>query len=176
MYVALLRGINVGGKNTVAMADLKAVFEELGCQEVKTYINSGNVLFNDKRTLPSLQTMIATALEDRFGFAMSLQLRDRQAIKKLCAKIPLSWTNDQEQKTDVMFLDSEIDNPGILNQITINPKLENVRYTPGALVWNIARKNATKGNGIKLVKSNLYPHMTIRNVNTVRKLNSLMSV
>jgi uncharacterized protein (DUF1697 family) len=49
-----------------------------------------------------------------------------------------------------------------------------VLYLPGALVWNIGRQNVTKGSGIKLIKTNLYKHMTVRNINTVRKLQKLL--
>ena len=49
VYLALLRGINVGGKNKVPMAELKACFEELGCENVRTYIASGNVMFESNR-------------------------------------------------------------------------------------------------------------------------------
>ena len=92
----------------------------------------------------------------------------------LCDKIPSDWTNDTDQKTDVMFLWEEIDNSKILNNIIINPKLENVVYLPGALVWNIGRRDVLKGSGIKLIKSEVYKKMTVRNINTVRKLQGLM--
>jgi uncharacterized protein (DUF1697 family) len=175
IYLALLRGINVGGKTKVEMPRLKAVFEALGCQDVTTYINSGNVIFSDKRTAKDLVPLIEAALNKEFKLSLRVVLRDAANLKKLCHKIPSKWTNDGEQKTDVMFLWEEIDSKDILQKIVIKPEIENVLHVDGALVWNIGRQNVTKGSSIKLIKTDVYLHMTVRNVNTVRKLHSLMS-
>jgi uncharacterized protein (DUF1697 family) len=173
-YVALLRGINVGGKAKVEMPRLKACFEALGCQQVSTYINSGNVIFRDERSAAELVPLIEAAIHKTFDLLVKVVLRDLAHIQKLCKEIPADWTNDTQLKTDVMFLWQEIDDPSILDKVKINPKLENVRYVDGALVWNIGRQNVTRGNGVKLIKTDLYRHMTIRNINTVRKLGDLM--
>ncbi len=178
-YVALLRGINVGGNNKVDMKQLKACFEKAGMLSVSTYINSGNVLFEINLARPGLATKdlksrIEQAIEKEFGFAVPTLIVSQKIIDGLCAKIPKDWTNDTQQKTDVLFLWSEIDNRGIMKNIAINPDLERVLYVPGALVWNIERKNVTKGSGIKLIKSDLYPKMTARNINTVRKIHKLL--
>lgn len=174
VYAALLRGINVGGKTKVEMSRLKTLFESLGCRNVSTYINSGNILFNDERPAGELVPLIETAIVQEFGFAVRVVLRDFASISRICREVPRSWANDKEQKTDVMFLWPEIDNPDILDKVVINPQIENVRYVAGALVWNIGRENVTRGGGIKLIKTDLYHHMTVRNINTVRKLYQLM--
>lgn len=174
-YVALLRGINVGGNTTVAMPQLKACFEAAGCQDVSTYINSGNVLFSDDRPTDELETLIEAALLARFELPLRIVLRDYAAIKQICATVPADWTNDSEQKTDAIFLWDEINNAAILDKVAINPSIEHVRYVGGALVWNIGRHNATRGGSVKLIKTDLYRHMTARNINTVRKLERLMA-
>ncbi|HEX7259416.1 MAG TPA: DUF1697 domain-containing protein, partial [Candidatus Saccharimonadia bacterium] len=120
-YAALLRGINVGGKAKVAMPKLKAVFETLGCTDVITYINSGNVVFLDGRSSKELVPLIESAIAEEFRLAIRIVLRDSMAITKLCKEIPSSWTNDSVQRTDVLFLWEEIDDPAILQKITINP-------------------------------------------------------
>lgn len=174
VYVALLRGINVGGNSRVEMPRLKVLFESLGCKDVSTYINSGNVTFSDDRTADKLILRIESGIEKTFGLKVRVVIRDCSNIKRLCEEIPAGWTNDTEQKTDVLFLWDEIDSSDILNKVKINPEIENVLYIDGALVWNIGRKNVTRGGGIKLIKSEFYRHMTARNINTVRKLNELM--
>jgi uncharacterized protein (DUF1697 family) len=173
-YVALLRGINVGGKARVEMPRLKNVFEKNGMTDVLTYINSGNIIFSDKRSHIELKPIIEAAIADEFGFDVYVVLRERANIALLDSKIPSSWTNDTKLKTDVMFLWDEIDDKSILKKIVINPKIENVLYLPGALIWNIGRENVTRGGGVKLIKTDLYKQMTVRNINTVRKLNELM--
>ncbi len=174
VYVALLRGINVGGKTKVEMPRLKKLFEELGCENVSTYINSGNVIFKDERPANKLVSLIEEAIGKTFGLNIRVILRDLQNISKLCREIPESWTNDKDQKTDVLFLWNEINNPDIINKVVINPAIENARYIDGALVWNIGRENVTRGGGVKLIKTDFYKHMTARNINTVRKLYGLM--
>lgn len=173
--MALLRGINVGGKSRVEMARLKASFETLGCHDVSTYINSGNVIFRDDRPSSELVPLIEKAIAKEFGLPVRVVLRSLPNIQKLCEKIPSDWANDQEQKTDVLFLWDEIDSEDILDKVRINAEIENARYIGGALVWNIGRENVTRGGAIKLIKTDLYRHMTIRNINTVRKLYELMN-
>lgn len=174
-YVALLRGINVGGKNRVAMQQLKTVFEQAGCSDVRTYINSGNVVFTDTRELPDVHAVLVAAIESDFGFPIAIQLRTQSNIKGLIDKIPADWQNDTEQRTDVMFLDDTIKSTDLDAYVVINPALdERIIRTDSELIWNIARVNVTKGNGIKLIGTDIYKHMTIRNVNTVRKLAALL--
>lgn len=176
VYVALLRGINVGGNAKVEMPRLKTVFESLGCTDVRTYINSGNVIFGDKRSAKELEPLIEKAIAKEFGLEIRVILRDAANIRKLCTEIPKEWTNGPatNQKTDVMFLWDEINDKSILTKVKINPDIENVRYIDGALVWNIARDNATRSGAHKLIGTDLYRHMTLRNINTVRKLHELM--
>lgn len=175
IYLALLRGINVGGNTKVEMKKLKASFESLGLSSVRTYINSGNVIFSDPRPAAKLTPLIEKIIAQDFSLNIRVILRDRDNINLLCQKIPAGWTNDNQQKTDVMFLWDEIDNAEILNKITINPAIERVLYLPGTLIWNIGRENVVRGGGIKLIKTDLYTNMTVRNINTVRKLNDLMN-
>ena len=175
VFVALLRGINVGGKNRVEMNRLKELFIQLGFNNVQTYINSGNIIFDDKRQITKLNQYISVVIEKEFGFCVPIVLRSSSQIKLLYESVPSEWSNDMRQKTDVMFLWEEIDSPDILEKIVYKPDIENVLYLPGALVWNIGRENISKGSGIKLIKTDLYKHMTARNINTVRKLNELCS-
>jgi len=175
VYVALLRGINVGGKTRVEMSRLKALFVSLGCGEVVTYINSGNVIFSDDRSANKLTPLIETAIEKEFKLPVRVVLRDRDNIARLAGEIPSDWTNDAEQKTDVLFLWSEIDDKSILDKVIIRPHIENVRYIDGALVWNTSRQNATRSSLLRLAGTDLYKQVTIRNINTVRKLDGLMN-
>ena len=174
-YVALLRGINVGGNSKVEMPKLKALFESLGYTEVKTYINSGNVIFSsDKKTPLSLATTIEKGLEKKFHFAMRVIVRDLPNIKRLCAAIPDAYTNDSEQKTDILFLWEEHDTKKVLPEIKVNPDVDMMTYIKGAIIWHIDRMHYNKSGMHKFIGTEVYKHMTARNVNTVRKLRSLM--
>lgn len=174
-YVALLRGINVGGNNKVDMKQLKGCFEKAGMLNASSYINSGNVIFESAEPGKSLKSKIEKAVEKEFGFNVPTLVVSQKRIDAVCKAVPSDWTNDSEQKTDVLFLWPEIDSGDVTQKVAINPDIERVLYIPGALVWNIGRKNITKGNGIKLIKSDIYPKMTARNINTVRKIYGLMT-
>lgn len=174
-YVALLRGINVGGKNKVAMLQLKACFEAHGFSNVATYINTGNVIFTSDQTDQSqLVQTIEHAIEKQFGFAVRVVVRDESNIELVVGKIPKAWVNDAEQKTDVMFMWPEVDSQDVLRQVVIKTDVDTVRYVAGAILWNIERMNASRSGMQKFIGTKLYKHVTIRNANTVRKLHYLM--
>lgn len=98
VYVALLRGVNVGGRGKVDMRELKQQIEALGCSDVSTYINSGNVIFRDRRSASTL----TRALEKELGRRVAV--RSLAQIQALCKRIPAGYGNDREQKTDVGFV------------------------------------------------------------------------
>lgn len=105
IYVALLRGINVGGKNKVEMKRLKAAFEEAGLESVRTYINSGNVIFETKiRGKARLVTLIEKAISETFGFQINVVVRDLKSMRAIVKAMPKTWVNDKTMKCDVMFL------------------------------------------------------------------------
>lgn len=173
-YVALLRGINVGGKAKVEMPKLIASFESIGCQDVLTYINSGNVIFQDDRSPTELVKLIESIVQQDFGLNVPVIVQDQVAIHKLIETIPSDWVNDSVQRTDVLFLWEHINKPEIVKSILHNPDIENVLFIDGAMVWNIGRVNVRRGAGVKLIRTDIYKYMTVRNINTVRKLDELM--
>jgi uncharacterized protein (DUF1697 family) len=99
IYIALLRGINVGGKNIIKMADLKKVFEALGLCEVKTYIQSGNVLFKSAETEDALCNKIEQELEAVFGFPVKVILRTSKELEQLLLNCPFSQDEISEAET-----------------------------------------------------------------------------
>lgn len=171
VYVALLRGINVGGNNKIAMQQLRVAFEQVGMQSVTTYINSGNVIFVDTSHQPKeLVKKLEAIIEKTFGFAIKVLVRDINNIQAIVNALPELWKNDSTMKCDVMFLWEAVANPTVIKQLTIKPEIDNVRYVAGALIWGVDRKNVTRSGIMKLVGTDLYRHMTIRNCNTARKL------
>ncbi len=175
IYVALLRGINVGGKNKVDMKELRTVFEQAGMSSVRTYINSGNVVFSSRaRSRVKLATRLEEAIAVRFGFDVKVLVRDLESMRAVVAAIPPDRVDDQTMKCDVMFLWDEADRNGVLDQLRIKPEIDDVRYVPGAVIWQVDRGNVTRSGMIKVVGTPLYQQMTIRNCNTARKLLGLM--
>ncbi len=173
-YVALLRGINVGGNNKVEMPKLKKVFESLGFSDVSTYINTGNVIFStDVSDTREIEQQIEKALKKTFGFEIKIVIRTAKNIKKICKTIPQEWTNDTEQRTDVLFLWEAYDSEKSIDLITTT-EVDTVTYVDGAIVWNVSRDDYKKSGMQKFIGTKIYKHMTARNINTVRKLEELL--
>lgn len=175
VYVALLRGINVGGNNKIDMKQLKKAFEQAGMNNVVTYINTGNIIFTCE--LPSVSEIAAVleqAIINSFQLQIKVLVRSMAEMEKIMRMLPEAWSNDQQMKSDVMFLWDEIDDESILEKLPIKPDIETVIYAPGAVMWSTDRKNAAKSSMVKLVGTKLYAQMTVRNVNTTRKIYSLM--
>lgn len=169
-YITLLRGINVGGNKKIEMKKLKSFFESLGFENVSTYINSGNVIFETSKKIQ--QKKIENALEKEFGFAIQILIKTEKEIQKIAAAIPSDWKNDTDQKTDVAYLFKEIDYKKILAELPIKKDFIDIRYVSGALFWNVKRKNYNKSQLNKLIGHEAYKFMTVRNVNTARYLAS----
>ncbi len=174
-YVALLRGINVGGHSTIDMKALKRLFESLGFLKVKTYINSGNVLFQSDTDVALLKTQIETAIQDHFGMAVPTILRSAQEIQSMVDSFPKNWKNDEEHKTDILFLNDGFDGPSALLQIRYNPQVDTLIALPKAIGWSIDRSHYSQSGMKHFIGTPVYKNMTARNINTLRKLNVLLT-
>ncbi|WP_103107145.1 DUF1697 domain-containing protein [Brevibacillus reuszeri] len=175
VYTALLRGINVGGKNKVDMKILKKSFEQAGMKNVVTYINSGNIIFTTtEHSKNDIAQILEKAILNTFGLHIKVLVLSLEDMKKVMSSLPESWTNDDKMRSDVLFLWEDINDESILDQLTFKPEIETVKYAPGAILWAIDKINVTKGSMTKLVGTKLYKQMTIRNVNTTRKIYELM--
>ena len=173
-YVALLRGINVGGNRKVDMKQLKAGFESAGMENVRTYINSGNVIFESSESAKKLVGALEKVILDDFGFEVKVLIRDYEQVKAVNEALPDAWSNDDKMKCDVMFLWEEVDDPMVIEQLRIKQGIDTVKYVAGAIIWSIDRANINKSGMNEIVGTALYKKMTIRNYNTTRKLLELM--
>ncbi len=169
-YIALLRGINVGGNKKVEMKRLKILFESSGCSNVSTYINSGNIIFESDKERNVIKEEIEKILKKEFGFDIPVLIKTKQEIKKIADAIPKTWQNDTEQKTDVAFLFKEIDSKEVINLLPIKKEFINIKYIRGAIFWNVKRENVNKSHLTKIISHKIYQSMTVRNINTARYL------
>jgi len=169
-YVALLRGINAGKNRRVDMKRLRELFESLGFENVSTYINSGNVLFESDKKQREAGARIVSGLKKEFGFDIQALVKTEKEVREIAAAIPSEWQNDSRQRTDVAYLFGEIDSKKTLGQLPVKKEHIDVRYTPGAIYWNVERKNYNKSQLNRLIGHPLYQLMTVRNVNTARFL------
>src|SRR5262245_51640988 len=150
VFVALLRGVNVGGRHNVSMKTLKATFEALSLQDVRTYINSGNVLFRSATAnVRSLERDIDRVLAAEHGLESTAVVRSEAEIARLVKTIDRTWTPDARWKYNVMFLRHAVDAPGVLKGIALKPDIERAVYCPGTLLWSaqIGRASCRESGG-----------------------------
>ena len=174
-YVALLRGINVGGKTLVKMAELKACVEELGFDEVSTYIASGNVLFESRKVDPAkLETKIERAIEKQFRLPVKVVVLDRPSYARIVRAIPKAWIGDAGLRADVAFVRRGTNVKQIVRELEPDPAVEQVKAVDGAILWATKRDALTRSVMRKLIGGAAYKELTVRNLNTTLKLDVLL--
>ena len=157
------------------MRRLKACFEKLGFKAVGTYINSGNVIFETTaKDRARLVKKIDAAIEKEFGLRAPVVVRTPSEIARVTKTAPKTWVTDQMMRCDVLFLWPDVDSRAVLKKVPARPDIEDLKYVPGALIWRIDRANVGKSKARKVIGSDLYKSLTIRNINTVRKLDQLL--
>ena len=175
LYVALLRGVNVGGNNMISMSALKESFTALGFAQVTTYINSGNIVFKSKESDPrKLEKQVEAMLGKEYDLGSKVVIRSVEEMERLVESLPASWTGDSRWRYNVIFLRHTIDSEEILTDVPIKEGIEELFYRPGTLLWAAQVSEITRSNMVKLASRKIYQDMTIRNLNTTKKLCELM--
>jgi len=175
VFVALLRGVNVGGNNMISMRALKESFEAMGFTGVTTYINSGNIIFTSKETdARKLETKIERMMAKEYDLDSKVVIRTLAEMEKLVRALPRNWNDDKTWRYYVIFLRHSIDSEAILDELPPNPDVEEIVYHPGTLLWSALISELNRSKIQKLSTRKLYKDMTIRNLNTTRKLLDLM--
>ena len=174
-YVALLRGINVGGKTLIKMAALKACVEALGFGDVSTYIASGNVLFESgERDAAKLEAEIERALEQRFRLPVKVVVLDRAAYGRIVKAIPKEWIGDASLRANVAFVRRGTDAKQVVRELQPDPKIEEVKAIDRAILWATKRDALNRSVMRKLIGGAAYKELTVRNLNTTLKLKELL--
>jgi uncharacterized protein (DUF1697 family) len=176
-YVALLRGINVGGNNKVPMADLKACLEATGLENVRTYIQSGNVIFDVKATdeVP-LTAEIEQAIEKTFGFPVVVALFSQKEFEYIAEHTPKDWLKNSEWKYNYLFLKKPTTGKEAVAALGDQKKdIELAVAGKGVVYQAMSIKLFGRTTASKMIGSPIYKQMTIRNDNTVRKLIELLT-
>jgi uncharacterized protein (DUF1697 family) len=172
-YVALLRGINVGGHAVIKMADLSACIDELGYGDVRTYIASGNVLFRSTERPSTLEPAIERALERRFALPIRVVVRSSRELARIAESVPARWIGGDELRVTVGFLMRGTTATSAARRLRPRDGIDELASAPGALMW-ATRKDALTRSGIRLIGTPLYKEMTLRNLNTTFKLAELL--
>lgn len=176
-YVALLRGINVGGKNIIPMRALAETFERLKLSSVRTYIQSGNVLFQAAGSDPrSLEKRIERALKRAHACEAKVVVRSADEMARIVKGPPRAWKRPEpDARYNVVFVRHEIDAASLVDELKPKPDLEEVSYRPGVLYWSARAKDLSRTAMAKLSSHRIYPFVTVRNLNTTKKLAELLA-
>jgi uncharacterized protein (DUF1697 family) len=174
-YLALLRGINVGGKNPVPMADLRAAFEAAGYERVSTYIQSGNVLFDADAPSASLEGEIEAVLERRFGFPLVVVVRSHRQLRAVVTKAPDGFGRAPgTYHSDAIFLKTGLSSRQAMRVVELREGVDRAWAGSGVLYFErlSARRTASRMN--RIVGTPEYKRMTIRSWTTTTKLLDLL--
>lgn len=173
-YIAFLRGVNISGKNKVPMAELKKGFEELGFKAVKTYLNSGNVVFSSgENDAEFFRNRIKTMIKDRFGWDIPVFVISKEALEDILHSAPCWWgKEDREFYDNLIFIIPPATFSEVFSEVG-EPRegLEKIKNCGPAVFWSFSRKDYQKTNWWpKTAGANIGSKLTIRTANTVRKV------
>jgi uncharacterized protein (DUF1697 family) len=176
-YVALLRGINVGGNTIIKMDELRKIFEKLGFSDVKTYIQTGNVIFSDtEKDKSKLAEKIEGKLFEVIKSKISIAILTLFEMNETVLKKPENFgENDEEYKYDVVFLIDPLKASDAVKEFNPRPGVDKIYAGKNVLYHSILKKERTKSHITKIIESKIYSKISIRNWNTTKKLYELMN-
>lgn len=173
-YLAFLRGINISGKNKIPMAELKKCFETLGFDGVKTYLNSGNVIFlSDEDKTDRLTDRIEKMIKERFGFDIPVFVISKEALEDILQNAPDWWGNEKKDIYDnLIFIIPPASFAELYHEIGAPREgLEQIKVYRETVFWSFSRNNYQKTNWWpKTASAKIGSMLTIRTANTVRKI------
>ena len=176
-YITLLRGINISGKNKIAMPELKQGFAELGFSEVKTCLNSGNVAFScAEADTCALSARIRAMIKDRFNLDIPVYTLPQERLRELLNNAPDWWGSDNKEIYDnLIFILPPLTFSEVYEELG-SPRAEYERIQPlgDVIFWSFSRKDYQKTNWwSKTASAPIGGKLTIRTAGTVKKLTLL---
>lgn len=176
-YLALLRGINVGGSNVIKMTKLKACFEHMGFTDVMTYIQSGNVLFKtDEKNLTRLTDRIEKVLSDTFRYDSRIVLITHKQLKSVVDGAPPQFGRDAARyRYDVIFLKAPLTAQIAMKSVAVKDGVDRAYGGKDVLYFSRLIAKAAQSRLSRIITLPVYQDMTIRNWNTTTKLLALMN-
>lgn len=174
-YVALLRGINVGGRNPIAMADLREAFEEHGYEHVTTYIQSGNVLFRSDAPRNSLEGEIESLLERRFSAPILVVVRSHAQMRSVVRNAPEGFGREPDRyHSDALFLKAPLTAGAAMRIVQLRDGVDQAWAGRGVLYFARLSSRRTQSRLSKIAGTAEYRSMTIRSWATTTKLLAML--
>lgn len=176
-YLALLRGINVGGNNIIKMTDLKSCFEGMGFTGVSTYIQSGNVIFNsEEKVWNELTGKIESTLSSRFNYDSKIILVPYPVLDSVVNNALPGFGKDAGvYRNDVIFTDATTRPGEVLMMLNPREGVDEAWAGEYTLYFRRLTSRASQTRLTRLISLPVYKHLSIRNWNTTLKLYLLMN-
>ena len=170
-YVALLRGINVGGKRPVPMADLREMFTAAGLCDVATYIQSGNVVFSTDQPAKGLEARIESALAERFEGPIPVVVRSLRQVRAVVTLAPAGFgERPDEFHSDVIFLKAPLTPAAAMKVVQLRDGVDQAWSGSGVLYFARLSERRTQSRLSKVMGTPEYQLMTVRNWRTTTRL------
>ncbi len=174
-YVALLRGVNVGGNAIIKMADLKLSVERMGFTNVRTYIQSGNVIFeSEEKNTANITNKLEGSLRENFQVDTRVVVRSLPQLKKMVSEAPDQWNTGNNLRCYVAFIREPVAVKDAIREFELRDGVDSIQPGEGVIYMSTLLSGLTKSKLTKIIAKKVYQDITIRNYNTVRKLLSLM--
>lgn len=174
-YIALLRGINVGGNNMVKMASLKDAVESCGYTHVTTYIQSGNILFDtEKKDTSKISDTLEIRIIKTFGMTSRVVVFAQTQFAKILSDVPSDWKKRNDIRCYIAFLIPPTTTTEVIGEVSLKYGIDFVNAGPGVVYMTTLMSGLTKSGFTKLVGTKVYQHITMRNYNTSKKLLDIM--
>ena len=172
-YIALLRGINISGKNKISMNELKIEFENLGYSEVVTYLNSGNIIFKSNDSKNNITNTIYLMIKEKFNLEIPVYIINSLELQDLLNNKPDWWGNNNKEIYDnIIFIITPHTYKEIYEVLGApNEKLEKIQKFKNNIFWSYNLKEYRKTNWwSKTASTSISKYITIRTSNTMKKI------
>lgn len=177
-YLCLLRGVNVGGNNKVSMTELRTALESAGFNNVSTYINSGNVLFDTDLQPEKVRQLIEDLLSTKFKLDSNLNkvcLLTKEKLEEIVTRAPKDFGSKPEiYYSDVLF-PIDISSADIMRITEKHPDVDEAWESNGVVYYQRVGALRTKSRLSKIIAKPEYKSITIRSWNTTVKLLNLLT-
>jgi uncharacterized protein (DUF1697 family) len=174
-YVALLRGINVGGNNKVPMADLRDLFEHAGHTEVASYIQSGQVVFSSTTPAAALEASLERAITERFDLEVPVVVVSHAKLRSVVRKAPEGFGQSPDTfHSDVIFLKKPLTPAKAMEVVRLREGVDQAWSANGVLYFARLSEQRTRSMLGKIIGTPQYKLMTIRSWSTTVKLLSML--
>lgn len=175
-WIALFRGVNVGGNNKLPMAQLRTMAADLGFTQARSYIQSGNLLFHSPLDAPTIEPMLADAVERQCGFRPAILLRSLDALNAALAANPYAARVTDGKQLHIFFCDGPIaltDEAALRTLLVEGEDFTVMQQAADSLCYLFARDGIGRSRLAEKLPRQLPKRHTARNLNTIEAMIAL---